>query len=186
VNQGFFSMARTCPTCHGSGRVVQTPCPRCGGAGSERRKRTIQVKVPAGVKNGARIRLVGKGESGGAGGRAGDLYVRVHVTPHDLFRRRGDDLTIEVPVSFHEAALGANVQVPTLDGPVTLKVPAGTPSGKTFRIKGRGAPRRGGHGDLLATVVVSVPSKLTREQKKLVEQLGETMRESPRAALGVR
>jgi molecular chaperone DnaJ len=186
VNQGLFSMAQTCPQCRGAGRVIETPCPTCGGTGATRRKRTIQVKVPAGVKDGARIKLAGKGESGAAGGRPGDLFVRVHVRAHELFGRKGNDLTVEVPVSFPEAALGAHVQVPTLHGPVTLKVPAGTPSGKTFRVRGKGAPKRGGgHGDLLATVVVDVPRKLSKEQKKLVEQLGEATETSPRAGLGV-
>ena len=186
VNQGLFSMAQTCPRCRGAGRLIETPCPTCGGTGETRRKRTIQVKVPAGVKDGARIKLAGKGESGAAGGRPGDLFVRVHVRAHELFGRKGNDLTVEVPVSFPEAALGAHVQVPTLHGPVTLKVPAGTPSGKTFRVRGKGAPKRGGgHGDLLATVVVDVPRKLSKEQKKLVEQLGEATETSPRAGLGV-
>ncbi|MEP6758558.1 MAG: molecular chaperone DnaJ [Actinomycetota bacterium] len=187
VNQGFFSMAQTCAACHGTGRIVKTPCPTCGGVGAQRRPRTIQVKVPAGVMDGARIRLAGKGESGGAGGTAGDLFVRVHVRQHQLFGRRGDDLTVELPVTFPEAALGANVEVPTLNGPVTLKVPAGTASGRTFRVRGKGAPKKkGGHGDLLATVVVDVPGKLSREQKKLVEQLHAATEGSPRDTLGVR
>jgi molecular chaperone DnaJ len=186
VNQGFFSMAQTCSTCHGSGRTISTPCPTCAGSGVQRRTRTIQVRVPAGVKDGARIKLAGKGEPGGAGGAAGDLYVDVHVQPHTMFGRRGDDLTIDVPVTFPEAALGAHVEVPTLHGPVTLKVPAGTSSGKTFRLRGKGAPRKSGHGDLLATVVVDVPGKLSREQKTLVEQLQEATTESPRRGLGVR
>jgi molecular chaperone DnaJ len=186
VNQGLFSMAQTCPQCRGAGRLIETPCPTCGGTGATRRKRTIQVKVPAGVKDGARIKLAGKGESGASGGQPGDLFVRVHVRTHELFGRKGNDLTIEVPVTFPEAALGAHVQVPTPHGPVTLKVPAGTPSGKTFRVRGKGAPKRGsGHGDLLATVVVDVPRKLSKEQKKLVEQLGEATESSPRAGLGV-
>jgi molecular chaperone DnaJ len=185
VNQGLFSMAQTCPECQGTGRLIQTPCPTCGGVGATRRKRTIQVKVPPGVKDGARIRVAGKGEPGGAGGPAGDLYVRVLVAPHRLFGRRGDDLTIDLPITFPEAALGANVQVPTLNGPVTLKVPAGTRSGKTFRVKGKGAPRKGGHGDLLATTVVDVPDKLTKEQKKIVQQLQEASDVSPRRSLGV-
>jgi molecular chaperone DnaJ len=185
VNQGFFSMAQTCPECRGTGRLIETPCPTCGGVGATRRKRTIQVKVPAGVKDGARIKLAGKGEPGGAGGIAGDLFVRVHVQLHAIFGRKGDDLTVELPVTFPEATLGANVQVPTLNGAVTLKVPSGTPSGKTFRVKGKGAPRRGGHGDLLATVVVDVPGKLSKEQKKLLEQLREATDASPRRGLGV-
>jgi molecular chaperone DnaJ len=186
VNQGLFSMAQTCPQCRGTGRLIETPCPTCEGSGATRRKRTIQVKVPAGVKDGARIKLAGKGESGTAGGQPGDLFVRVHVRASELFGRKGNDLTIDVPVTFPEAALGAHVQVPTMEGPVTLKVPAGTPSGKTFRVRGKGAPKRGGgHGDLLARVVVDVPRKLSKEQKKLVEQLSEATEASPRAGLGV-
>jgi molecular chaperone DnaJ len=186
VNQGLFSMAQTCPQCRGTGRLIETPCPTCGGVGATRRKRTIKVKVPAGVRDGARIKLAGKGESGAAGGRPGDLYVRVQVRAHERFGRKGNDLTLDVPVTFPEAALGAHVQVPTLQGPVTLKVPAGTPSGKTFRVRGKGAPKKGGgHGDLLATVVVDVPRKLSKEQKKLVEQLGEATETSPRTGLGV-
>jgi molecular chaperone DnaJ len=130
--------------------------------------------------------LAGKGEPGGAGGAAGDLFVDVHVKPHEMFGRKGDDLTIDVPVTFPEATLGAHIQVPTLHGPVTLKVPAGTPSGKTFRLRGKGGPKKGGHGDLLATVVIDVPGKLSREQKKLVEQLQAATEESPRRGLGVR
>ena len=185
VNQGFFSMAQTCPRCRGNGRIVETPCPTCKGSGAERRTRTLQVKIPAGVKDGARIKLAGRGEPGPAGGQPGDLYVRVSVPPDRTFGRQGDDLTIELPVSYPEAALGANVQVPTLNGPVTLKVPAGTPTGKTFRIKGKGAPKKGGHGDLLATVKVDVPGKLSREEKQLLKQLQEMQKDSPRSKLGV-
>jgi molecular chaperone DnaJ len=186
VNQGFFSMAQTCPRCHGAGRVVETPCPTCKGTGAERRTRTLQVQLPAGVKDGARIRLAGKGEPGGPGIPPGDLYVRVHVQPHRVFGRRGDDLTVQLPVTFPEAALGAQVQVPTMNGPVTLKVPAGTPSGKTFRIKGKGAPRKkGGRGDLLATVQVDVPGKLSKQEKDLLGQLREARKGSPRHELGV-
>jgi molecular chaperone DnaJ len=178
-------MAQTCPECRGTGRLIPTPCPTCGGTGATRRTRTIQVKIAAGGKDGARIKLARKGEPGTAGGEPGDLYVRVHVAPHPIFGRRGDDLTVDLPVTFPEAALGANVQVPTLNGPVTLKVPAGTPSGKTFRVKGKGAPKKSGHGDLLAKVLVDVPGKLTKEQKKLVEQLREATDDSPRRPLGV-
>jgi molecular chaperone DnaJ len=185
VNQGFFSMEQPCRRCRGAGRIVETPCSTCKGTGAERRTRTLQVKVPAGVRDGARIKLAGRGEPGAAGGQAGDLFVRVKVAADDTFGRRGNDLTIELPVSFAELALGAPVQVPTLDGPVTLKVPAGTPTGKTFRIKGKGAPKRGGHGDLLVTVKVSVPGKLSREEKQLLKDLQELQKESPRAKLGV-
>jgi molecular chaperone DnaJ len=185
VNQGPFSMSQTCPRCRGNGRIVETPCPTCRGTGAERRTRTLQVKVPAGVKDGARIRLAGRGEPGPAGGQAGDLYVRVHVQPHPVFGRKGDDLTLDLPVTYPEAALGANVQVPTLNGPVTLKIPSGTPTGKTFRVRGKGAPKKSGHGDLLATVRVDVPRKLSREEKQLLKQLQETATDSPRSALGV-
>ena len=185
VNQGLFQMAQTCPRCRGTGRIVEHPCPACHGEGSERRTRTLQVKIPAGVKDGARIKLTRRGEPGPAGASAGDLYVRVQVASHPVFGRKGDNLTVELPVSFPEAALGGQVQVPTLNGALTLKVPAGTPTGKTFRVKGKGVPSKGGHGDLLVTVVVDVPHKLSREEKKLLQQLQEAQKSSPRAKLGV-
>jgi len=185
VNQGFFQMEQTCPTCSGTGRTIETPCPTCHGSGAVRRSRTVKVKVPAGVKDGARIRVAGRGEPGGPGGQPGDLYVRVRVGEHPVFGRKGDNLTVHLPVSYPEAALGANVKVPTLNGPVTLKVPAGTPSGKTFRVKGKGAPKRGGHGDLLVTVNVDVPKKLSKREKELLGELRDAETESPRAELGV-
>jgi molecular chaperone DnaJ len=144
----------------------------------------VKVKVPAGVKDGARIRVAGRGEPGGPGGQPGDLYVRVRVGAHPVFGRKGDNLIVDLPVSYPEAALGANVKVPTLNGPVTLKVPAGTPSGKTFRVKGKGAPKRGGHGDLLVTVNVDVPKKLSKREKELLGELRDSETESPRAELG--
>jgi molecular chaperone DnaJ len=181
VNQGVFSLERTCPQCRGSGRIVEHPCHECAGSGSVRRTREFSVKIPAGVKDGARIRLPGRGEPGPPGSRAGDLYVRVRVTPHRVFGRRDADLTMELPVTFAEAVLGANGSVPTRDGSVTLKIPAGTPSGKTFRIRGRGAPkpRRGGHGDLLVTVKVDVPGHLSKEERELVKQLHEIEQAPP-------
>ncbi len=185
VNQGFFQMARTCPRCGGSGRIVEHPCHTCRGSGVEQKTRQFKVRIPAGVQDGARIKLAGRGEAGRTGGPAGDLYVVVRVSPHRLFGRRGADLTIDLPVSYPEAALGANVQVPTLNGPVTLKIPSGTTTGKTFRIRGKGAPKRGGHGDLLVTVRVDVPQKLSREEKDLLRQLQEAQKESPRSKLGV-
>jgi molecular chaperone DnaJ len=185
VNQGFFQMTQTCPRCHGAGRVVETPCPTCGGSGSTARTRSFQVKIPAGVQDGARIRLSGRGEPGAAGATSGDLFVRVHVRPHAFFRRKGSDLTVDLPVTYAEAALGANVEVPTMNGPITMKVPAGTPNGKTFRLKGRGAARRGGRGDLLVTVNVEVPQKLSRSEKELLKQLQDVEKESPRRRLGV-
>jgi molecular chaperone DnaJ len=185
VNQGFFSIAQPCRRCRATGRIIETPCPTCGGGGSVRRSRTFQVKIPAGVRDGARIKLAGRGEPGPAGGKAGDLFVRVNVSQHELFGRKGDNLTLTLPVTFPEAALGANVQVPTLNGPVTLKVPSGTPNGKTFRIKGKGAPKaKGGNGDLLVTTQVDVPGKLSKPQKELLRQLQE-QQDSPRKSLGV-
>jgi molecular chaperone DnaJ len=185
VNQGFFSMERPCPECRGSGRIIEHPCPTCHGTGAERRTRKFQVKIPGGVRDGARIKLAGRGEPGPAGGQPGDLYVRVRVAQHAVFGRKGDNLTVELPVSYPEAALGANVEVPTLNGPVTLKVPAGTPNGKTFRVRGKGAPKKGGHGDLMVTVNVDVPEKLSREEKQLLKQLQEAQKDSPRKRLGV-
>jgi molecular chaperone DnaJ len=184
VNQGFFSMERPCPGCRGAGRIIEHLCPTCRGSGAERRTRKFQVKIPAGVRDGARIRLAGRGEPG-PGGHPGDLFVRVRVGSHALFGRRGDNLTLELPVSYPEAALGANVEVPTLNGPVTLKVPAGTPNGKTFRVRGKGVPKKGGHGDLLVTVNVDVPGKLSREERQLLKQLQEAQKGSPRKRLGV-
>jgi len=185
VNQGPFQMSQTCPRCNGSGRVVEQVCPTCRGTGSQRRTRSFQVKVPAGVQDGARIRLAGRGEPGPAGAQAGDLYVRVHVRAHRFFGRRGSDLTVDLPVTYSEAALGANVQVPTLNGPVTMKVPAGTQPGKTFRLKGKGAPRKGGHGDLLVTAEVEVPSRVSKKERELLQQLDESRAESPRRRLGL-
>ncbi|HSJ51318.1 MAG TPA: molecular chaperone DnaJ [Actinomycetota bacterium] len=185
VNQGPFQMSQTCPNCRGSGQVVESPCPACGGSGSRRRNRNFQVKIPSGVQDGARIRLAGRGEPGRAGARAGDLMVVVHVRPHAFFGRKGADLTVELPVTYAEAALGANVQVPTLNGPVTMKVPGGTPTGKTFRLKGKGAPKRSGRGDLLVTVQVEVPRKVSKSERELLEQLSQMETESPRRRLGV-
>jgi molecular chaperone DnaJ len=184
VDQGFFQVARTCPRCSGRGEVVETPCPTCAGTGSTRSTRTLRVKVPAGVENGARIRLSGRGDPGPPGAQPGDLFVVVRVRPHRLFRRRGPDLTLELPVTFPEVALGANVKVPTLNGEVTLKVPPGTGSGRTFRVRGKGAPKRGGgRGDLLVTVQVQVPAKLSREERELLERFRQIHADSPRERL---
>ena len=175
-DQGLFSFAEPCYACGGSGRQIPDPCPACGGSGAENRTREVRARIPAGVKDGARIRLKGKGEAGANGAPPGDLFVRVHVEPHPLFGRRGDNLTLRVPITFTEATLGTRLKVPTLDGePVTLKIPAGTEGGKTFRVRGRGAPAgRGGRGDLLVTVDVAVPRKLTRTQKKVLEEFAAT------------
>ena len=173
---GAFTMNETCPACRGRGLVVEDPCPTCHGSGRGLSSRTIQARIPAGVKDGQRIRLRGKGAAGERGGPAGDLYVTVHVTPHHLFGRKGDNLTLTVPVSFDEAALGAEIKVPTLDGaPVTVRIPPGTPNGRTFRVRGKGVVHRGsgadaGHrGDLLVTVEVHVPAVLDERAKQAVQ-----------------
>ncbi len=185
-NQGFFSMSRSCPRCGGSGQVIEHPCRRCGGSGSVQAAREFSVRVPPGVKDGARIRVRSKGEAGPPGSKPGDLFVTVRVAPHPIFGRKDSDLTVQVPVTYAEAALGANLHVPTLNGPVTLKIPPGTASGKTFRVRGKGAPKsRGGTGDLLVTVQVDVPQKLSKEEKELLSRLKEVQRESPRRRLGV-
>ena len=174
-NQGLFSFSEPCPSCGGSGRKVTDPCTNCKGSGVETRTRDVRTRIPPGVKNGARIRLKGKGEAGAYGGPAGDLYVNVHVEPHEVFGQRGDNLTLRLPVTVGEAALGTKLTVPTLTEPVTLKIPAGTQSGKTLRVKGKGAPKAGGgRGDLLVTVDVTVPQKLTRTQRKLLEDFAAT------------
>jgi molecular chaperone DnaJ len=185
-DQGFFSFARPCPRCGGRGQIIPTPCERCHGSGSVQTTRQFSVKVPPGVKDGQRIRLSGRGEAGPPGAQAGDLYVEVRVAPHRLFGRRGSDLTLDLPVSYAEAALGADVEVPTLNGPVKLKIPAGTSPGKTFRLKGRGAPKpKGGAGDLLVTVGLDVPAKLSKEEKDLLGKLRDAQKESPRTRLRV-
>lgn len=174
-NQGLFSFSEPCASCGGSGRKVTDPCTNCKGSGVQTRTREVRTRVPSGVKNGARIRLKGNGEAGSFGGPAGDLYVNVHVEPHEFFGQRGDNLTLRLPVTVGEAALGTKLTVPTLDGPVTLKIPGGTQSGKTLRVKGKGAPKPGGgRGDLLVTVDVTVPRKLTRTQRKLIEDFAAT------------
>ncbi len=186
VDQGPFSFSQICPRCGGSGRVVEKPCPTCGGGGAETRTREVKVRIPVGVRHGQRVRVKGKGTSGNNGGPPGDLYVTVHVAPHPLFGRRGDDLLLRVPVTFAEAALGAEVKVPTLDGSVTVRIPPGTASGKTLRVRGRGMPKAGaGAGDLLVTVDVVVPQTLSEEQRPAVEALAATEPGNPRAHLGV-
>ena len=185
-NQGMFSFSTPCANCGGSGAVVTDPCPTCHGSGTERRPREVKVRIPAGVDDGQRIRLKGRGGAGRHGGPAGDLFVLVHVDPDPVFGRDGDHVTIVVPVTFSEAALGTNLKVPTLDeGTVTLKLPEGTPSGKVFRVKGRGVATKKGTGDLLVTVQVAVPPSLTDEQRRAVEAVADAFTESPRAHLGV-
>jgi molecular chaperone DnaJ len=182
-SQGAFAFSEPCRECRGSGQVVDDPCPTCGGQGVTTQTRTITVRIPSGVKDGQRIRLPGKGSPGRRGGPAGDLFVVVHVSGHELFGRRGEDLTLTVPVSFPEAALGTTLTVPTLEGNVSLKVPAGTASGRTFRVRGRGVPGKGRAGDLLVTVEVAVPAKLSPTARTLVEQLAAEIDEDPRPAV---
>ena len=173
--QGFFSVARTCGQCRGAGRVIRTPCETCKGAGRVEREKQIEVKIPAGVETGSRLRLAGEGEAGAQNGPAGDLYVVIHVKEHETFERQGNNLYASVPVTFAQAALGAETTVPTLDGQETLKVPAGTQTGTVFRLKGHGMPVLGGRGrgDLFVAVTVVTPTTLTREQRKLLEQLSQ-------------
>ncbi len=188
-NAGGFAFAEPCPDCRGRGLVVDDPCPDCRGSGRAMGTRSITVRIPAGVKDGQRIRLKGKGAPGERGGPPGDLFVTVSVTPHRLFGRSGDNLTLTVPVSFAEAALGGEVKVPTLGGqPVTLRIPPGTANGRTFRVKGKGARRRDGSasptGDLLVTVEVAVPTKLSGKAREAVEAFrAATFDEDPRAGL---
>jgi molecular chaperone DnaJ len=170
---GVFAMTEPCDKCRGRGMVVEHPCPTCQGSGRAPSSRTLQVRVPAGVKDGQRIRLKGKGGRGEGGAPDGDLYLVVHVAKHPVFGRKGEHLTVTVPVAFDEAALGAEIQVPTLDGPpVKIRIPAGTPSGRTLRARGKGAPTKtGGRGDLLVTIDVQVPKELDGDAKAAVEAL---------------
>jgi len=172
-SQGLFSLSQPCPRCRGNGTVIEKPCDNCHGLGRERRTKRYSVKIPAGVKDGTRIQLKGKGEPGLGGGPGGDLYVVSRVAESPTYRRRGvADLLVEVPVSFPTAALGGRVDVPTPDGPVSLKIPAGSEDGKLLKIKGRGAPKLkgGGKGDLLARVKIDVPKKLNKRSRELLEE----------------
>jgi molecular chaperone DnaJ len=173
--QGFFSVARTCSTCRGSGQVISSPCEGCRGAGRVEREKSIEVKIPAGVETGSRLRLQAEGESGTQGGPPGDLYVVIHVAEHEQFERQGNNLYSSVPITFAQAALGAEVNVNTLSGDQSLKVPAGTQTGTVFRVRGQGMPVLGsrGKGDLFVSVSVITPTSLTREQRKLLEQLAK-------------
>jgi molecular chaperone DnaJ len=179
-SQGAFAFSEPCKECRGTGSVVDDPCPECKGSGVTTQTRTITVRIPAGVKDGQRIRLAGKGAPGRRGGPPGDLFVVVHVTPSELFGRSGNDLTLTVPVSFAEAALGTTLTVPTLDGPVSLKVPPGTASGRTFRVRGRGVPGKGSPGDLLVGVEVAVPARLTPGAREAIEKLAAELPDDPR------
>jgi len=179
MQQGFFSVQQTCPRCHGSGKQIKDPCKTCHGRGQVEEQKTLSVKVPAGVDEGDRIRLTGEGQVGTNGGPPGDLYVQVHMREHKLFVRDGRDLHCEIPISFVDAALGGELEVPTLDGRVKLKIPAETQTGKLFRLRGKGVTsvRGGGAGDLLCRVVVETPVQLTRRQKELLQEF-QTIGES--------
>ncbi|HET6645875.1 MAG TPA: molecular chaperone DnaJ [Pyrinomonadaceae bacterium] len=171
--QGFFSVARTCHACRGVGRIINNPCAECKGAGRVEREKQMEVKIPAGVETGSRLRVQGEGESGTSGGPAGDLYVVIHVSEHERFERQGSNLYVAVPITFAQAALGAEINVNTLDGEEKLKIPVGTQTGTVFRLKGKGMPALGGRGrgDLFVSATVITPTSLTREQRKLLEQL---------------
>jgi molecular chaperone DnaJ len=171
--QGFFTVARTCGQCRGTGQVITKPCQTCHGAGRIQKQKKITVRIPAGIAAGQRLRLSGEGEAGPHGGPAGDLYVVVHVQEHPFFQREGNDLYCEVPLNFPTLALGGEITIPTLDGDEPFTIPEGTHSGQTFRVRGKGMPdvTGRGHGDLLVTVKVVTPKKLTKEQRKLLEQL---------------
>ena len=177
MQQGFFSLQQTCPTCRGTGKQIKDPCGVCHGQGRVQETKTLSAKIPAGVDTGDRIRLAGEGEAGERGGPSGDLYIEVRVKEHEIFTRDGANLYCEVPISFATACLGDEIQVPTLDGKVMLKIPAETQTGKLFRLRGKGVkPVRGGPvGDLLCKVQIETPVNLTKEQKNLIEQLGESL-----------
>ena len=184
-NAGEFAFAEPCRECRGRGLLVDSPCPTCTGSGQAATERTLTVRIPPGVKDGQKIRIKGKGTPGARGGPAGDLVVTVHVTPHRVFGRSGDNLAVTVPITFPEAALGATIKVPTLNGvPVTLRLPPGTPNGRTFRVRGKGVRRAdGSRGDLLVTVDVAVPKRLSPKAREALETLATEVPEDPRAHL---
>jgi molecular chaperone DnaJ len=186
-SQGAFAFSEPCRDCRGTGRIIDDPCPECGGEGLSTRTRTLNVRIPAGVADGQQVRLKEKGEPGRGGAPAGDLFVKVHVTPHRLFgrsERNADDLTLTVPVTYPELVLGATITVPTLDSTVSLKVPAGTTSGRTFRVRGRGVERKARKGDLLVTVEVAVPARLDDSAATALQSYAEATKAfDPRAGL---
>ena len=191
IQQGFFSIQQTCPQCHGSGKMISDPCTDCRGAGRVKRQKTLSVKIPAGVDEGDRIRLSGEGEHGINGGPPGDLYVQIQLKPHSVFQREGNDLHCEMPISFATAALGGEIEIPTLDNAAKIKIPAETQSGKTFRLRGKGIKGVRSHapGDLFCHVVLETPVNLTERQKELLRELEESThgegkgnRHNPRAS----
>ncbi|MEK6211732.1 MAG: molecular chaperone DnaJ [Pseudomonadota bacterium] len=188
MTQGFFSIQQTCPKCHGSGKVVQSPCATCNGAGRVKRQKTLSVKIPAGMDEGDRIRLSREGEAGVNGGPSGDLYVVIHIRPHEVFSREGNDLHCEMPISITKAALGGEIEIPTLDGYAKIRIPPETQTGKIFRLRGKGIKgvRSNAYGDLLCHVVLETPVNLTPRQKELLKELEEinerdSGRHNPRA-----
>ena len=180
LQQGFFSIQQTCPKCHGTGRIIPDPCKDCGGAGRIKQHKTLSVKIPAGVDEGDRIRLAGEGEHGVNGGPPGDLYVQIHLKQHAVFTRDHNDLHCEMPISFTTAALGGEIQIPTLDGAASIKIPPETQSGRVFRLRGKGIKgvRSHTHGDLMCHVVVETPVSLTERQKELLRELEESSKGS--------
>jgi molecular chaperone DnaJ len=184
-SQGLFALQQPCQRCRGNGTVIEKPCPSCHGSGRERRTKRYTVKIPAGVKDGTRIRLKGKGEPGSAGGPPGDLQVITRVEPSTVYERRDADLVVNVPVTYPEAVLGATVQVPTPEGPVSMKIPPGSEDGKLLRIRGRGAPmlNASGRGDVLARVRIDVPKKPTKAEREAIEALQRASRTDPRERL---
>ncbi len=178
---GRMFQTRTCDRCRGAGRIIEKPCANCHGSGQVRRTRTIHIKIPAGVDDGTRLRVAGEGEAGLRGGPPGDLYVYIHVRPHKIFKREGNDVIMELPISFAQAALGDEVEVPTLEGKATIRIPEGTQHGTIFRLRGKGIPdlRGYGRGDQLVQVKVVTPTRLTEEQKKLLRQFARLSGENP-------
>ncbi|MDR2462423.1 MAG: molecular chaperone DnaJ [Verrucomicrobiales bacterium] len=184
VSRGFFTMAQTCPTCRGAGQIIERPCPHCHGEGRMEKSSKIKIKIPAGVDTGARLRSSGQGESGLRGGRAGDLYIVIHVREHPIFQRDGEDLYCEAPISFVKAALGGELAVPTLEGTAIVKIPAGTQSGRVFRLRDKGIPNLRGHGrgHLNVRVLVEVPTRLNSEQRKKLEDFAAACNEDTNPA----
>ncbi len=188
IQQGFFSVQQTCPKCHGAGRIITDPCHDCHGAGRVKKQKTLEVKIPAGIDEGMRLRHSGHGEAGVNGGPAGDLYVEIHIKQHAVFEREGDDLHCEMPISFATAALGGEISIPTLDGAANIKIPAETQTGKVFRLRGKGIKNLRSHqtGDLHCHVVVETPVKLTERQRELLREFevisqGEGDKQNPKA-----
>lgn len=175
IQQGFFTISKTCGKCGGHGKIITDPCAKCKGHGKVRKERSISLKIPAGVDTGIRLKVSGEGEAGSYGGPYGDLYVAINVEPHPFFKRKGNDLLCEVPISFVRATLGSEIEVPTIDGTTIIKIPAGTPSGRVFHLRGKGANKLGGYGkgDQYVTVFVDVPKKLTVRQKELLKEFAE-------------